>query len=130
MHFTPLTERDASHEEDLRAVAEEDRQEHALARRSEHVAMHELPTELLLRFLLHDTSKTSTVHVSIKFLAALSISTHRVVLLVVTRNVAMECAKQDHSHHTAQKQDDDQRVHDAAIHRMFRFMLQQRHVTW
>ena len=47
-----LTERDAGHEEELSAVAEEHRQQHALARRAEDVTVHQLPAELLLRLLL------------------------------------------------------------------------------
>lgn len=38
-----LTERDKCHDEDLRALSQEDRQQHALPGGSEHITMHLLP---------------------------------------------------------------------------------------
>ena len=48
----PLTDGDGDHEEDLGSTADQNTQHHALPGWSEHVPVHQLPSELLLGILL------------------------------------------------------------------------------
>ncbi len=50
-----LTEGDETHEEDLDPTAQEQREQHAFPRRTEHITMDQLPSKLLLGFLLQCT---------------------------------------------------------------------------
>ena len=47
-----LTKRDQAHEEDLDSTSQKNRQEHSFPRCTEDVAVHQLPSEFLLRILL------------------------------------------------------------------------------
>jgi len=79
-------EGDGHHDGDLGSVADEDGEEHPLLRRPEHVAVDQLPPKLLLGvFRVH---------------------------LVVTRDVLVKRAQEDHGHHAGKEEDDDERVHD------------------
>ena len=81
------TKSDADHEEGLGAGTDEDGEEHRVARAAEGVSVDELPSKLLLGILL-------------------------AVQLVVAGNVPVEGPHQDHSDHSRQEEDNDERVHD------------------
>lgn len=55
-----LTKSNHGHEKDLHTTAQQQRQQHALARRPKHVSMHQLPTKLLLCILLHIPTPSGT----------------------------------------------------------------------
>ena len=57
---TGLTDGDEGHEEDLDTGAHQCSQQQCVARRSEHIPMHQLPSRLLYCFILTDTHIVSS----------------------------------------------------------------------
>lgn len=76
------TRRRTHHHKQLRARAQQDREQQSLFRRPKHIPMNQLPSRILLHVLHH-------IH------------------LIVPRDILVQCAEEDHCDHSGEEDDDD-----------------------
>ena len=109
----------------LNTSARKNRQKHGRGGgRAENVAMNQLPTSLLLSFLGVNQNQTGRIQIaprlgsSLNFFLLLSVYLKQMRrqkkphLSIVTSNITVQCAHEDHSNHASEEEHNHERVDD------------------